>query len=273
MFLFIYNPHLIHYKNARESTIFTLKEDAKVLLINNTETVLELIEKYPSYHHILGASKEIENSTLCIDYEKLSQDYDGIYLDYHKVRFDNPKIFESWSVSTLLLFNLDCIKEYQRAQIHYELDQRDPLYYIYEDSISDTKTIVETEIWRKDNVSLTDAEKIQENARKIIASVDKNAKYKDVLANAKKGEFYQNITTATEEQAERGKEYDERRQGRVDRMKARAEGIKAAGYERASINVRSGRPSASISSKLTESTIYSSSSSTITKVRANQPLR
>ena len=96
------------------------------------------------------------------------------------------------------------------------------------------KPIVETEIWRKDNVSLTDAEKIQENARKIIASVDKNAKYKDVLANAKKGEFYQNITTATAEQAERGKEYDERRQGRVDRMKARAEGIKAAGYERAS---------------------------------------
>lgn len=87
---------------------------------------------------------------MCIDYEKLSQDYDGIYLDYHKVRFDNPKIFESWSVSTLLLFNLDCIKEYQRAQIHYELDQRDPLYYIYEDSISDTKTIDEESFERQE---------------------------------------------------------------------------------------------------------------------------
>lgn len=106
---------IAYYKNMNDAVIFTLKENAKILLIDNDKQLKELVEKYPSYHHILSNTK---NANEAIDFEELSKDYDGIYLDYNKLSINSSFTFYyNWSVNTLLLFNLDCIKEYRSAEI------------------------------------------------------------------------------------------------------------------------------------------------------------
>ena len=45
---------IARYKDLNNSVIFSLKENSKILTINDINQVPELCKKYPSYHHILG---------------------------------------------------------------------------------------------------------------------------------------------------------------------------------------------------------------------------
>ena len=114
---------IARYKDINNSTIFTLKEEAKILTVNNHKQILELARKYPSYHHQLGCHEEITLSNTIFDFIKLSGDYDGIYINYNMIVNENKtSVFNKFSVNSLLLFNLDCIKEYRTAPIIYDID-------------------------------------------------------------------------------------------------------------------------------------------------------
>lgn len=136
---------IARYKDLNNSVIFSLKENSKILTINNINQVMELCKNYPSYHHILGYHKEITDSNKTFDYEKLSQDYDGIYIDFNY--FQNQietNIFDSFSCNSILLFNLECIKEFQTAPIMFDIDNRYSIPHIKEESIS-SPTIINEE--------------------------------------------------------------------------------------------------------------------------------
>jgi len=137
-------PSIARYKDLNNAIIFSLKDTAKILTVNNAKQVLELSSKYPSYHHILNFHKEINNKSTIFDYEKLSQDYDGIYIDYNlfKYKFETD-VFNSFSCNSLLLFNLDCIKDYQTVQIEFDIDNPYSIPYIKEENISEPKIIEE----------------------------------------------------------------------------------------------------------------------------------
>lgn len=132
------------YKNLNQSTIFTLKDSAKILTIDTLEKVLELAQKYQSYHQIQGFYSEITNENKIFDFGKLSQDYDGIYIDYNKFINQNQTIvFDNLSVNSLLLFNLDCIKEYRKAHITFDLYNPYSIPYIKQDDIGVPKIVEE----------------------------------------------------------------------------------------------------------------------------------
>jgi len=109
-------------KNICDASIFTLKDSAKILTIDNYETVKEIIKKYPSYHHLLNFYCEPTQEKLSFNYELLSKNYDGIYVNYENFVFNkNTRIFDKWDVNTLLLFNLDAIDKSTSAHIKYHL--------------------------------------------------------------------------------------------------------------------------------------------------------
>lgn len=164
---------IARHKNLNESNIFTLKEDAKILIINTVEKVLELAEQYPSYHHILGYFKNISERNTIFDYEKLSQKYDGIYIDFNY--FQNQfrtDVFDSFGSNSLLLFNLDCIQSYQTAPIIFDIDNPYSLPYIDDDKIS-TSIYIEKETW--EHQKLTD----------ISQEIFNNLMYKHTISNFK----------------------------------------------------------------------------------------
>ena len=114
------NTEIIEKKDINSAVIFTLKNNTKLLIINNYYQILELAKKYPSYHHILGYNDEITERTTSIDFEKLSKHYDCVYIDYKNIQNENKtNVFREWDINTLLLFNLDCIKEYKQVEITY----------------------------------------------------------------------------------------------------------------------------------------------------------
>ena len=115
----ISNPDLLEYKDIHKASIFTLKDKAKILTIEDTKKLEEETKKYPSYFHMLNYAYEEEKKD-SINYELLSKDYDGLYVDYDKLSFDDYNgIFRGWSVNTLLLFNLDVVDKYKSIDIDF----------------------------------------------------------------------------------------------------------------------------------------------------------
>lgn len=118
------NPHIIFYKNKKSNpfllpaVLITLKESAKIFMLKNINQMEYLKKYYPT-------------SENWIDFEKLSEDYDGIFIDltelYKNASKEDKKKIASFSVSSLILFNLDCIKHYQQATVDIE-----PFDYEYE---------------------------------------------------------------------------------------------------------------------------------------------
>lgn len=86
--------------------------------------------------------------------------------------------------------------------------------------------------WETAVRDLSGIEDVKANAEKLLKSVDKNPKYTDVLAKAKEGEYYKNISDVTKEQKERAEAREEKKQERVDRMRERADNIIKQGEER-----------------------------------------
>ena len=128
-------------KNIKEAAIFSLKDNAKILTIDSCEQINELSKKYPSYHHILGLYEQVNENNKIFDYEELSKEYDGIYVNHYKINFSGKiQTFKDWSVNTLLLFNINCIDNYQSINIapHNPYDSEDLPKIV---SISDNKII------------------------------------------------------------------------------------------------------------------------------------
>lgn len=86
--------------------------------------------------------------------------------------------------------------------------------------------------WNPVYAHLSGMEEMKTNAEKLIKSIDKNPKYTDVLAKAKEGEYYKNITDVTEEQKERAEAREERKQEKIDRLRERADKHIDQGNER-----------------------------------------
>ena len=127
------------YKNINAGAIFTLKSNAKILNIDSEEKIIELSQKYPSWHYILT---HYDNPELnIIDFETLSKDYDGVEVSINKLGYNKPGLtFNSWSVNTLLLFNLNCIEKYQSVDIEVSLFNYDKRPYI--SKISNPKQVL-----------------------------------------------------------------------------------------------------------------------------------
>lgn len=138
--------YMLQYKDLKLASIFTLKENANILIIDSVNQILELSKKYPSYHHILT-----NNNNIIFDFEEISRKYDGIYLNYNNLLYQTAiNTFDSWNVNTLLIFNLDCIKEYQTVKINIDFEDYDPLPYIDDKDISMPKEIqAESNTYRK----------------------------------------------------------------------------------------------------------------------------
>ena len=127
------------YKNINAGAIFTLKNNAKILNIDSEEKIIELSQKYPSWHYILT---HYDNPELnIIDFETLSKEYDGVEVSINKLGYNKPGLtFNSWSVNTLLLFNLNCIEKYQSIDIEVSLFNYDKRPYI--SKISNPKQVL-----------------------------------------------------------------------------------------------------------------------------------
>ena len=108
--------HILFYK-YKDYTIpavyFTLKEDAKILIIDSKNVI--------DYIKITCPGFDGE-----IDYSLLSSEFDGIFVDVGMLSKDKSlsEYVEQFSVNTLVLFNLDCIKEYQQAMVYIDIDDR-----------------------------------------------------------------------------------------------------------------------------------------------------
>lgn len=136
------------YKDLTKAAIFTLKETANILIIDSYKQILELADKYPSYHHILNNYNKTTSSNTIFDFEEISKIYDGIYINYDKLILEHKTtIFDSWSINTLLLFNLDCIKKYKTAKIIIDFEDIDPLPYINTKDISLPKQVQNNSIY------------------------------------------------------------------------------------------------------------------------------
>ncbi len=121
----------VDFSNA---TLLLLKEDAKICFIQSEEDVKRLSTIYHSLHHEINFYDfEILKNKYAINYESLSEDYDGFYVDLSCLpermiantdRTNNCGEFGTWGCNTLLLFNVDCIKSYSPITIK-KVEQED----------------------------------------------------------------------------------------------------------------------------------------------------
>lgn len=84
----------------------SLKENSKIFVLDSDEKLNYLLHKYP-YNNFFN-------------YQLLSHDYDGIMINFNKL--PNKEIWFNlraiYSINTLILFNLNCIKEYYEGDIY-----------------------------------------------------------------------------------------------------------------------------------------------------------
>lgn len=118
--------HLLYYKKVSNpflvpAVFITLKEDANIFYLNNQNKLNFLKKYYPTPDG-------------WIDFERLSEDYAGIYIDISQIYTSDIPIEEKrkiakFDVSSLIIFDLECIDYYQQAQIDIE-----PFDYEFEHS-------------------------------------------------------------------------------------------------------------------------------------------
>ncbi|MBE6140045.1 MAG: hypothetical protein E7172_00670 [Firmicutes bacterium] len=126
----IEHPHLLYYKNLQlndlKASVVNLKENATIFQLNSLDQYQLLLNLYFTKNGF-------------IDYEKLSQDYDGIFIQpLFSIGTDIPNLYKIFGVNTLIIFNYDCIKNYQKAHIifkkneliEYEISVLNELLYV-----------------------------------------------------------------------------------------------------------------------------------------------
>lgn len=134
------HPNILFYKTKNGSpwvqpcSVVNLNEDTKLFSLDSVDNLDFLMNNYP-----LDDQK--------FSYQKLSKDYDGIYVDLGHLFHDNydykmRENFSSFGVSSLVLFNLDCIDYYQAGNVIIEpFDYEDSLNFdrYYQIDYSDVK--------------------------------------------------------------------------------------------------------------------------------------
>lgn len=112
-----WNPSILFYKSKSENpfiipaVLITLNENAKVFNLG-TKADLEYLKE---------TFKTEDN---WIDFEKMSLIYDAIYVNleslYREVGNDEQNKLKQYAVSSLILFNLNCIDYYRSATVEIE---------------------------------------------------------------------------------------------------------------------------------------------------------
>ena len=122
------NPDVLFFKSRghdlwnQPCSIVTLNKDSNIYTLDNANDYEYLINNYP-----LGNDK--------FSYELMSHNYDGIYVDVlkmlHDIRYENQfKMIRQFCVSSLVLFNVDCIDYYNSGCV--SITPFDLEYYVYE---------------------------------------------------------------------------------------------------------------------------------------------
>lgn len=176
--------YISKYRDLTTGAIFTLKENANILTINSSSQIKSLADKYPSYHHILNYYQETQDKITIFDFEELSKLYDGIYVDYETI-YNNREttIFDSWSINTLLLFNLNCIKEYQSVKINVDFEDYDTIPYIDSNNISKSKKIGANSITYKELYNYIETIFKEFISTSIVIDYNNYDKYLESLTN------------------------------------------------------------------------------------------
>ena len=106
------NPYILFFHKFDNpyripAVYITLKNSANIFILDSDEKIKFLKEKYPFNDWI--------------DFEKLSRDYDGIFIDLTNINKGKHQkkdaIIKNFSVNTLILFNLSCIDFYKQAEV------------------------------------------------------------------------------------------------------------------------------------------------------------
>ncbi len=114
-------------------SVVSLKSNVNIYPLHNDQTLDYLMKCFPYREKF--------------SYEELSKYYDGIYVNLHNLflgKYDEKilKKFSSFGVSSLVLFNLDCINYYQSGHVFLEpFDYESGVDFPekYEIKIGDTK--------------------------------------------------------------------------------------------------------------------------------------
>lgn len=124
--------------------LITLKEDAKIYNVTNQENLNNLKYSFP-------------DGNGWIDFVKMSQYYDGIFFDinslWHSLDDEDLQKISKFDVSSLILYNINCISYYQEAQVEIE-----PFDFEFEREASGYKIIIKDE--KKSIVPQDDKRKI-----------------------------------------------------------------------------------------------------------------
>lgn len=122
------NPDIFFYKNTEANiweqpcSLVTLKDESNIFILDNYVNYSYLKNNYP-----------LDDNRF--SYELLAQKYDGIYVDTLKLLKDTKdeyvlKMIMQYAVSSLVLFNLECIDYYKSGYVLIE--PFDLEYYRYE---------------------------------------------------------------------------------------------------------------------------------------------
>lgn len=111
------HPYILFYKNKSSDpfiqpcSIISLKDNVNIFYLSNLEQYEFLIKNY-------------DKNKNRFSFEQLSHYYDGIYIDLFSLMDflppDNIKLFLTFGVNSLILFNLDCIDYYHPGIIKIE---------------------------------------------------------------------------------------------------------------------------------------------------------
>lgn len=123
------NPNLLFYKS---NGIDIWHQPCSVISLNNNTNMFTL----DSFDNWLYLLKEFSYNQDKFSYQKLSKEFDCIYVDIKEMISDikDEKVFKfirQFGVNSLLLFNLDCIDYYQSGKV--SISPFDLEYHEYED--------------------------------------------------------------------------------------------------------------------------------------------
>ena len=110
-------PHILFYKSSGSNpfiqpcSLISLKKKCNLYALHNDQTLDYLMKCFPNGDKF--------------SYEQLSQYYDGIYVNLFSLfrgKYDEKILskFSSFGVSSLVLFNLNCIDYYQSGNVFIE---------------------------------------------------------------------------------------------------------------------------------------------------------
>ena len=116
-YIFERHIHLLFYKNKgvnpfkQPCSVVSLKKEAKIYNLSSADEYMYLLNNYGDDNNI-------------INFEKLANNYDGIFVNLLSLnrclKEEDSSLFSSFSVNTMLLFNVDCIDYYYAGTVDIE---------------------------------------------------------------------------------------------------------------------------------------------------------